>query len=291
MIRTGPPMKCSSACCWPHVPTRAPSGDLCRLYACHPGVRSLRCDRDDGSGLKAKQRAASGARDRGQGRRGHVSSFGVITQPLTQTLILLSASVAVVALTRRVGLPPILGYLIVGLALGPLSLGVISDSQATKALAEIGVVFLLFTLGLDFSWPRMVAMRREVFGLGFAQVLAVGGIGSLPIHWAGADWVQAVVAGGAVSMCSTAIVLHQLTDQSELNRTHGRLAFAVLLFQDLAFVPLLALATARRAAGPRNCAADRSPADRRCAGARDRDDRRTPAAATTVHGNRPQPAA
>jgi CPA2 family monovalent cation:H+ antiporter-2 len=168
----------------------------------------------------------------------------VITQPLTQTLILLSASVAVVALARRVGLPPILGYLIVGLALGPLSLGVISDSQATKALAEIGVVFLLFTLGLDFSWPRMVAMRREVFGLGFAQVLTVGGVGTVLLHWAGADWIQAVVAGGAVSMSSTAIVLHQLTDQSELNRTHGRLSFAVLLFQDLAFVPLLALATA-----------------------------------------------
>jgi monovalent cation:H+ antiporter-2, CPA2 family len=168
----------------------------------------------------------------------------VITQPLTQTLILLSASVAVVALARRVGLPPILGYLIVGLALGPLSLGVISDSQATHALAEIGVVFLLFTLGLDFSWPRMVAMRREVFGLGLAQVVAVGGVGSVLIHWSGAEWVQAAVAGGAISMSSTAIVLHQLTDQSELNRTHGRLSFAVLLFQDLAFVPLLALATA-----------------------------------------------
>jgi CPA2 family monovalent cation:H+ antiporter-2 len=168
----------------------------------------------------------------------------VITQPLTQTLILLSASVAVVALARRIGLPPILGYLIVGVALGPLSLGVIADSQATKALAEIGVVFLLFTLGLDFSWPRMVAMRREVFGLGLAQVAAVGGLGTVLVHWSGAEWVQAVVAGGAIAMSSTAIVLHQLTDQSELNRTHGRLSFAVLLFQDLAFVPLLALATA-----------------------------------------------
>ena len=168
----------------------------------------------------------------------------MITQPLTQTLILLSASVAVVALARRIGLPPILGYLIVGVALGPLSLGVIADSQATKALAEIGVVFLLFTLGLDFSWPRMVAMRREVFGLGLAQVAAVGGLGTVLVHWSGAEWVQAVVAGGAIAMSSTAIVLHQLTDQSELNRTHGRLSFAVLLFQDLAFVPLLALATA-----------------------------------------------
>ncbi len=168
----------------------------------------------------------------------------MITQPLTQTLILLSASVAVVALARRVGLPAILGYLVVGVALGPLSLGVIADSQATKALAEIGVVFLLFTLGLDFSWPRMVAMRREVFGLGLAQLVTVGGLGSALLHWGGADWIQSVVAGGAIAMSSTAIVLQQLTDQSELNRTHGRLSFAVLLFQDLAFVPFLALATA-----------------------------------------------
>jgi CPA2 family monovalent cation:H+ antiporter-2 len=165
-------------------------------------------------------------------------------QPLTQVLILLLASVVVVALARRQGLPPILGYLVVGLLLGPLAFGLLPNSAATQNLAGIGVVFLLFTLGLDFSWPRMVAMRREVFGLGAAQVVAVTLTATLLLHLLGVGWAAATVIGGAVSMSSTAIVLQQLTEQSELNRTHGRLSFAVLLFQDLAFVPFLALATA-----------------------------------------------
>ena len=163
---------------------------------------------------------------------------------LTQLLVLLFASVAVVAIARRQGLPPMLGYLIVGMLLGPLALGMLPDSPATHTLAEIGVVFLLFTLGLDFSWPRMMAMRREVFGLGTAQLLAVGGVSAAILHALGVRWASGIVVGGALAMSSTAIVLHQLTDQSELNRTHGRLAFAVVLFQDLAFVPLLALAGA-----------------------------------------------
>jgi len=163
---------------------------------------------------------------------------------LTQVLVLLFASVVVVAVARRQGLPPILGYLVVGLLLGPLAFGLLPAGPATRALAEIGVVFLLFTLGLDFSWPRMVAMRREVFGLGLGQVLLVGLAGAGMLRLLNVGWAAALVAGGAVAMSSTAIVLQQLTEQSELNRTHGRLAFAVLLFQDLAVVPLLALATA-----------------------------------------------
>jgi CPA2 family monovalent cation:H+ antiporter-2 len=166
------------------------------------------------------------------------------TQPLTQVLILLFASVVVVAVARRQGLPPILGYLLVGMLLGPLAFGLLPNGAATQILAEIGVVFLLFTLGLDFLWARMIAMRREVFGLGAAQMLVVGSGVALLLHLLAVGWASAAVVGGAVAMSSTAIVLQQLTDQSELNRTHGRLAFAVLLFQDLAFVPLLALATA-----------------------------------------------
>ncbi len=165
-------------------------------------------------------------------------------EPLAQVLILLIASVLVVSLARRVELPPILGYLTVGMVCGPLALGLLPDTAATHTLADIGVVFLLFTLGLDFRWARLVAMRREVFGLGALQVLATAALGGLLLHQAGAAWLPAVVAGGALAMSSTAIVLHQLTEQSELNRTHGRLSFAVLLFQDLAFVPLLAAATA-----------------------------------------------
>ncbi len=171
----------------------------------------------------------------------------MMAEPLTQVLILLLASVLVVSLARRVELPPILGYLVVGMVLGPLALGVLPDSAATHALAEIGVVFLLFTLGLDFMWARLVAMRREVFGLGALQVLVVSAVGGVLLHRLGAGWLPAIVTGGALAMGSTAIVLHQLTEQSELNRTHGRLTFAVLLFQDLAFVPLLAVATALNA--------------------------------------------
>ena len=168
----------------------------------------------------------------------------MIDQPLTQVLILLLASVCVVAIARRLGLPPILGYLFVGLALGPHALAVVAESSSTHLLADIGVVFLLFTLGLEFSWPRMVAMRREVFGLGALQVTLTGGVFALIGHAFGLSWLAAITVGGAVAMTSTVIVIRQLTEQAEVNRTHGRLALAVLLFQDLAFVPLLALATA-----------------------------------------------
>jgi CPA2 family monovalent cation:H+ antiporter-2 len=167
----------------------------------------------------------------------------MIAEPLTQVLILLVAAVLVVALARRIGMPAILGYLVVGMLLGPLT-GVLPDSGGMHALADIGVVFLLFTLGLEFLWARMVAMRREVFGLGAMQVIVVGTTVASVAHLLGTQWLVAIVVGGAVAMSSTAIVLQQLTEQSELNRTHGRLSFAVLLFQDLAFVPLLALTTA-----------------------------------------------
>jgi CPA2 family monovalent cation:H+ antiporter-2 len=174
----------------------------------------------------------------------------MLSDPLTQVLVLLLASVLVVTLARRVGMPPILGYLMVGLIVGPHTFGLVAESNQTHLLAEIGVVFLLFTLGLEFSWPRMVAMRREVFGLGALQVVmttavfaAIGTLLGLPL-------LVAIAAGGALSMSSTAIVIRQLTEQAEVNRTHGRLALAILLFQDLAFVPLLALATAVGAGDP-----------------------------------------
>src|SRR6202167_2727433 len=147
-------------------------------------------------------------------------------------------------------MPAILGYLVVGIVLGPFAFSVLPNGTQTHTMAEIGVVFLLFTLGLEFSFPRMVAMRREVFGLGSAQTLVVGGAGAIAVHTlAAVAWPSAVVVGGALSMCSTAIVLKQLGDQDELNRTHGRLSFAVLLFQDLAFVPLLSLASVLAAGG------------------------------------------
>jgi CPA2 family monovalent cation:H+ antiporter-2 len=165
-------------------------------------------------------------------------------QPLSQFLVLLAASLLVVTIARRLGLPTILGYLIVGMGLGPHAIGIVSQSQTTGLLAELGIVFLLFTLGLEFSFPRMLAMRAEVFGLGSAQVTLTVAVIALIARFFGVPWLIAVVVGGAIAMSSTAIILHELTDRAELNRTHGRLAFSVLLFQDLAFVPLLALASA-----------------------------------------------
>jgi CPA2 family monovalent cation:H+ antiporter-2 len=161
--------------------------------------------------------------------------------PLAQALILLAGSVFLVTLVRRLALPTSVAYLILGLAIGPHALRVMSDSNITRLLAELGVAFLLFTLGLEFSLPRMIAMRREVFGLGALQVFATATVFAV-LGWAlGIAWLPAIVLGGAIAMSSTAILLQQLTERAELNRTHGRLAFAMLLIQDLAFVPFLAL--------------------------------------------------
>ena len=177
-----------------------------------------------------------------------------------------------VTLARRLALPTSMAYLVVGLALGPHALGVVSDSGTTRLLAELGVAFLLFTLGLEFSLPRMIAMRREVFGLGAAQVRLTTAVFAAHRAPAGAcpGWSRSCWAARS-SMSSTAILLQQLTERSELNRTHGRLAFSMLLFQDLAFVPFLALAsalTARRgpaaacARGWCRCSAECSPSSR-----------------------------
>ena len=166
-----------------------------------------------------------------------------MTEPLSQVLILLAAAVFAVSVVRRIGLPATLAYLAVGLTLGPHAFAVVSESETTHLLGELGVAFLLFTLGLEFSFPRMVAMRREVFGLGFAQVAATTAVFAL-IGWLlGLHWLTSILVGGAIAMSSTAILLQQLADRAELNRTHGRLAFSMLLFQDLAFVPFLALAS------------------------------------------------
>ncbi len=167
-----------------------------------------------------------------------------------QILILLTASVGVVALVRRLALPAILGYLLVGAMLGPHALGLVDDTATTRLLAEFGITFLLFTLGLEFSRPRLVAMRTEVFGVGGLQVLlTAGAVAGIAIAGFGIAPATAVVTGGAIAMSSTAIIVAQLTEQSENNRSHGRLAVAICLFQDLAFTVLLALESSLRDGG------------------------------------------
>jgi CPA2 family monovalent cation:H+ antiporter-2 len=165
--------------------------------------------------------------------------------PLLQILILLTASVCVVAAVRKLALPAILGYLAVGMLLGPHALALAADNETTQLLADFGVVFLVFTLGLEFSLPRLVAMRWEVLGVGGAQVLITTGvIAAGAILFFDVAPAVAILIGGAVAMSSTAIIIAQLTEQSENNRTHGRLAVAICLFQDLSFPLLLALLSA-----------------------------------------------
>src|SRR6201993_2594213 len=122
--------------------------------------------------------------------------------PLAQALILLAGSVFLVTLGRRLALPTSLAYLVVGLVLGPHDLGVVSNSAVTRLLAELGVAFLLFTLGLEFSLPRMLAMQREVFGLGALQLVSTAGVFAVIAHLLGIPWLVAIVLGGAVAMSS-----------------------------------------------------------------------------------------
>jgi monovalent cation:H+ antiporter-2, CPA2 family len=164
------------------------------------------------------------------------------SDPLLQILILLFASVCVVAGVRKLKLPAILGYLAVGMLLGPHAFALAQGTETTQLLADFGVVFLVFTLGLEFSLPRLVAMRWEVLGVGGAQVLVTTGIVALgAVTLFHVVLPVAIVIGGAVAMSSTAIIISQLTEQSENNRTHGRLAVAICLFQDLSFPLFLAL--------------------------------------------------
>ena len=181
--------------------------------------------------------------------------MGMHNGPLLQILILLAASVCVVAGVRRLELPAILGYLAVGMLLGPHALALAVDNDTTRLLADFGVVFLVFTLGLEFSLPRLVAMRWEVLGVGGAQVLVTTGVvAAVAIMAFDIAPAVAIVIGGAVAMSSTAIIISQLTEQSENNRTHGRLAVAICLFQDLSFPLLLGLVSALAGAGPRAAA-------------------------------------
>lgn len=160
---------------------------------------------------------------------------------LHNILILLAIAVTIVVIFRRLALPPILGYLLVGVMAGPHGLAWIPQTESTHTLAEFGVVFLMFTIGLEFSLSKLIAMRSIVFGLGGLQVgittlLTVGCALMLGIA---SD--NAIVIGGIVAMSSTAIVTKQLTDQLELNTPHGEAAIGILLFQDLAVIPFLIL--------------------------------------------------
>lgn len=161
-------------------------------------------------------------------------------------LLMLGTAVIGVVVFRYLQLPSILGYLAVGVVIGPHSTGLVSDAQSLEGLAEFGVVFLMFTVGLEFSLSQLLAMRRIVFGLGLAQV-STSIIGSIIITLVivfilpqlGASWQGALAMGGAWAMSSTAIVSKMLAERMELETDYGRRVIGILLFQDLAVVLLL----------------------------------------------------
>ncbi|NIO42268.1 MAG: potassium transporter [Burkholderiales bacterium] len=158
---------------------------------------------------------------------------------LELVLILLLAAVVVVAVFRLLALPALLGYLLAGVLIGPYALGLVGDSEEARYLAEFGVVFLMFSIGLEFSLPKLLTMRRVVLGLGAAQVSITISLIVFVTAVTGADWRSGLVLGGVFAMSSTAILAKMLADRLELNSPHGRQIIGVLLFQDLAVVPLL----------------------------------------------------
>lgn len=160
---------------------------------------------------------------------------------LELVFLLLAAAVAVVSLFRAANLPPVLGYLLVGALVGPNTLKLLPDSTAARTLAEVGVAFLLFSIGLEFSLHKIFSMKRLVFGLGAAQVGVCAALGGGIAALFGASLGGAIAVGGVVAMSSTAVLSKLLAERMELDSSHGREVLGVLLFQDLAVVPLLIL--------------------------------------------------
>ncbi len=160
---------------------------------------------------------------------------------LNDTLILLTATVLALVLCLRLRLSPVLAYLGVGVAVGPFGAGLISDIEHISIFAEFGVVFLLFSIGLEFSLPLLSRMKATVLGLGSAQVGLTAALTTAVAMLFGQPAEAALVLGGVVAMSSTALVTKQLADQVELHTRHGRNSLGILLFQDLMVVPFLIL--------------------------------------------------
>lgn len=163
------------------------------------------------------------------------------THFLAQVLILLAAAVTVVALFGFARISPLLGYIAAGAVVGPHGFALIQDDELIRGLAELGVVFLLFTVGLELSFQRLKSMRRLIFGLGLSQVVVTALVLGLLAWLLGAPTNMALLLGFALALSSTAIVLRLLVERGEQSTRFGRTALAVLLFQDLAVVPLLVL--------------------------------------------------
>ncbi|PYB86469.1 MULTISPECIES: monovalent cation:proton antiporter-2 (CPA2) family protein [Pseudomonas] len=170
---------------------------------------------------------------------------------LQTAVIFLLAAVVAVPLAKRLQLGAVLGYLLAGVAIGPQALGLIRDTESVAHISELGVVLLLFIIGLELSPRRLWLMRKSVFGVGAAQVVLTGAVlGAIALFGFSQTLPAAIVLGLGLALSSTALGLQSLAESKQLNAPHGRLAFAILLFQDIAAIPLIALVPLLAASGP-----------------------------------------
>jgi monovalent cation:H+ antiporter-2, CPA2 family len=158
---------------------------------------------------------------------------------LSDIVILLSAAVLIVGIFRAVRISPVLGYLAAGTLIGPFGLSLISEVEIATSIAEFGVIFLLFLIGLELSFERLRSMRKHVFGFGTAQVALTSMLFALFFLGLGGTETAAIIIGGGLALSSTAIVLQVISEQNEKSSQVGRLALAILILQDIAVIPLL----------------------------------------------------
>ncbi len=156
-------------------------------------------------------------------------------------ILLLVSSVLMVALFRYLRLAPMIAYFAVGLFLGPYAFGILPDSESSRHFVEFGIVFLMFTIGLEFSLPKLNSMRHILFGLGGTQVLITLATTIIFSTFLGLDLAEAFIIGSALTMSSTAIVSKILMERIDLHSRHGQLSIGILLFQDIAVIPILIL--------------------------------------------------
>ena len=160
---------------------------------------------------------------------------------MVEALVFLAAAVIVVPIAARLGLGSVLGYLIAGALIGPWGLNFVGDVDATHNLAELGVVLMLFVIGLELDPKRLLAMKNVVFGAGTLQLASSGVVLGAALYALGLGWQAALIGGLALALSSTAIAMQAMTERNELDTPTGRAAFGILLFQDIAAIPLIAL--------------------------------------------------
>ena len=160
---------------------------------------------------------------------------------IQQIILLLISSVVMITVFKHLKLPPMIAYFSVGLIFGPYALAYLPDNESSRHIAEFGIVFLMFSIGLEFSLPKLNSMRGILFGLGGAQVAITLLFTVLFSRLVGLDFYAAFIIGSALTMSSTAIVSKILMERIDLNSRHGRLSIGILLFQDIALIPIIIL--------------------------------------------------